>query len=168
MKKTCEQHHRYPRATGFWATPGGPAKRSTKVHFTNNKGLPACGAKLGPNQKFQWCSNGWYKEYCECKNCKKKADLPPYNISDCAVTMALRATVMAEIAGWNTAIDEARRSYRYMGIVNSMRNIQAYLHGRLTFDELDSWSKRMVRNSRGKDCCPAIKRKRIEEKKDDR
>ena len=56
-------------STGWFGIPGANGRGSTRVHIVV-RGKPACGARLGPNQVFQWCSAGIRFEMLECKRCR--------------------------------------------------------------------------------------------------
>lgn len=53
---------------GWFGIPGGPACRSTKTHVVR-EGKPICGARLGKNMEFQWCSHEDISEP-GCDRCK--------------------------------------------------------------------------------------------------
>ena len=55
-------------STGWFGIPGGPEYASTKVHIVVD-GKPACGARLSPAQRYQWCSHGIHLGYVECRRC---------------------------------------------------------------------------------------------------
>jgi hypothetical protein len=68
------RHTNLPISTGYWGIPGSKVQRdSTKVHLVKG-GKPVCGAKLRPNQRYQWCAYGILWEYIECKRCKRIAE----------------------------------------------------------------------------------------------
>lgn len=63
---------------GWWGIPGGPVNRNTKVHLRlRSRGLgPACGSRLRPDQRWQWCSNNVATniDWIDCKHCRKLAE----------------------------------------------------------------------------------------------
>ena len=62
-------------STGWWGRPGDKSlKGFTKVHlYKINTHGPACGAGVGKDMIYQWCSPGIKWDYLECENCKRIA-----------------------------------------------------------------------------------------------
>ena len=58
--------------TGYFAMPG--TDRRTKVHVVGEHNQLLCKLHVGDGMTFQFCANGIYKEYLECKLCKRLID----------------------------------------------------------------------------------------------
>jgi hypothetical protein len=61
------------RTTGYWAyvNDDGTGERATKTHVAedSNPIKPICGSRIHKRMKYQWCAQGVYEDYVECRKC---------------------------------------------------------------------------------------------------